>query len=88
MTKHSRSTGIGEEMATEDRTSDWISVKDRLPKEGETVLIAHHNGRLRTWVADFKDGNFLELENQWPMRLTEYWQPLPEPPSAPPKEER
>ena len=66
--------------------NEWISVKDRLPEENESVLAVRNiSGR-------FVVGNFFHNEcgwilDGWKIKRTEfddieYWMPLPPPPEA------
>jgi hypothetical protein len=61
--------------------SAWISVEERLPDDGDSVLIFHKSGDMftawyRTWNEDWCDYNgFLVGEDE-----VTHWQPLPEPP--------
>lgn len=73
--------------------SEWISVKERLPKEGVDVLALNtFNGLDRSfcvvvyyednaddwcWFQDERQGS----EGRWGRTAFGYWQPLPEPPA-------
>lgn len=60
---------------------EWISVNDRLPEDGETVLTYRHgivevqefDNRRKGWI---RNGWF------WSMLTVSYWMPLPEPPKG------
>ena len=55
----------------------WISVKERLPAVGETVLIYYrHHDQQSIVTARFVNGGFIGF---WDADVT-HWQPLPEPP--------
>lgn len=75
-----------------DRLMDWISVEDRLPKEGQTVIF--YNGMIGTgW---YQKSVFPGESSRpgWNLDLSEYylelcdvcevthWMPLPKPPSS------
>ena len=61
--------------------SEWISVKDRLPDEHESVLISRNN--IPKWVppmiAFCLNGEFFQDVMEPPLKAT-HWMPLPEPP--------
>lgn len=64
----------------------WISVKDRLPENGENVLIATKMGDVREFI-------YYEASQSWEIYdiymandLVTHWQPLPEPPPLPEEE--
>jgi hypothetical protein len=58
----------------------WIPVKERLPKNGEQVVLAYDEGRPHGASAR---SYWFELDvwspGQWPENLS-YWMPFPEPP--------
>ena len=62
----------------EAQSLKWISVGERLPDEGEKVIVRHPDGSVRTstfrfdrwWGRDHKHIGFRVV----------YWMPLPEPP--------
>jgi hypothetical protein len=66
---------------TERLPDCWISVKDRMPSDGDSVLvwgcgfieIGWYNEDLRTWQAE--DFNYDDGE-------VTHWMPLPEPPKG------
>lgn len=63
--------------------SKWVSVKERLPKEGTRVLVAYKFGVAEGfyWGAEFLK------DLQTPFPEPSHWQPLPElPPIEEPKE--
>jgi hypothetical protein len=65
--------------------SKWISVKDRLPNDGDEVLI--HNGNYH-WIGCFEleNNGFMcgedhqGYERFYSIEEATHWQPLPEPP--------
>ncbi len=69
--------------------SEWISVKDRLPRYNETVLI-YRPSMAEPILADKYFGWYGEDDNEWhegwlryggvKNDLITHWQPLPEPP--------
>lgn len=55
----------------------WVSVKERLPAVGETVLIYYrHHDQQSIITARFVNGGFIGF---WDADVT-HWMPLPEPP--------
>lgn len=65
---------------------EWISVKDRLPEEGDWILmyISNYRGvdnfRAGMYFKD-KDGyDWLSAANLFGQPTVTHWQPLPEPP--------
>ena len=61
--------------------SEWISVKDRLPK-ARTIVIVFVNGKVA--FDEYKNKYMPNKDNPWSMYKKEYvthWMPLPEPPS-------
>ena len=56
--------------------TDWISVKDRLPKNNSVVLYVDQLGAM--FVARFYDGKFYDGYRL--LRDPYHWMPLPEPP--------
>lgn len=75
-----------QELQTELDKYKWVSVKDRMPKKGERVLLYSKN-------TDFEIGtsydNYIVLDDGCPMSLSyliginAHWMPLPEPPEKP-----
>lgn len=60
--------------------SEWISVKDRLPKNDNRVLVYMHENRLSYTKIDtdrLVNGEWV----RWSDTVT-HWQPLPEPPEV------
>ncbi len=58
--------------------SEWISVKDRLPKDQERVLVC--NGSTRPY-SDAYSFRTCHLKDAWPIGSNStHWQPLPAPP--------
>jgi hypothetical protein len=77
-----------ETVATDN--NKWISVKDRLPEDGENVLVYNddnsedfipyftgyfHGGMWYSSYALYEEENFLEVPS-----IVTHWMPLPEPP--------
>lgn len=60
--------------------SEWISVKDRLPKNNSHV-IAYDEGYKMVWPSHYMDATFYE-ETDLPYFTyhVNWWMPLPEPP--------
>ena len=58
--------------------SEWISVEDRLPKIGETVLVFES----KVLIATYKKSGFVQhcFDLEHYAEYTTHWQPLPEPP--------
>jgi hypothetical protein len=64
--------------------SEWISSKERLPEDGQSVLVllgddyyvvAHRDKNYPTWVVTW-NGHAVYDEQDEPV----YWMPLPDPP--------
>ena len=84
-----------EKMVDVNSSSGWISVKDRLPEEGQDVLVWYHNSYdvaclQKVKPVKLQPPQFNNIEMfEWCFYDFEdvdvtYWQPLP----APPKEEK
>ena len=65
--------------------TEWISVKDRLPREiVDSILVARNEGIPSVMAARYMDGEFVV----WNFGMKEtfkdptHWRPLPEPPDA------
>ena len=58
---------------------DWISVKDRLPINGESVLVWNYK-KEETYLAEYEDGMFYEYGRPLNVENTTHWMPLPEQP--------
>ena len=69
----------------------WISVKDRLPEQGKTVLVARkyvqpgHKERRYVETAELIGASWVSIEDEYKMHrqfhtLPYAWMPLPEPP--------
>lgn len=63
--------------------SGWISVADRLPENGTTVLCLLYNKEIISakldntdWVSKYT--KYFSVDDNY----VEYWQPLPQPPKA------
>ena len=64
--------------------SNWISVKDRLPTEGERVLTLDKWGHISDRTLErFRDGTILfRPDGLSPQKDITHWMPLPEPPEG------
>lgn len=70
--------------------NEWISVKDRLPEDGELVLVIadgeYENTKLvgAYQLADYSEGEgFILSEFPFAENITvSHWMPLPEPPKG------
>jgi hypothetical protein len=66
----------------------WISVEERLPEEGEPVLVAirfrHWTDEMPTLIVSswYEHEDFCGDENDIPYQGVTHWMPLPEPPAA------
>lgn len=62
--------------------SKWISVKDRLPKDGNKVIVySYENGDFHTAELD---GKLWHLDCGWLLDVDDFthWMPLPKPPKG------
>ena len=68
----------------------WISVKDRLPRDGEYVIVVA-SGKCENITLvdaiefaefDMSEGWILEMWPEWENPKITYWMPSPEPPKA------
>jgi hypothetical protein len=60
------------------QSKQWISVKERLPKSGDTVLVYYRRGEYRgTYILRYIGGLWLIFD---PLIEVTHWMPLPEPP--------
>lgn len=61
--------------------SEWVSVKDGLPDDGETVL-TYKNGIVEVQVYEKKRNGWISWQGNWfwSMATVSHWMPLPEPP--------
>ena len=70
--------------ATKDaptKSSNWISVKDRLPDDRKGVLLYRQDWN--SIVLGSLDGGKFYIEGSyWATRLFSHWMPLPEPPTT------
>ena len=69
---------------------EWISVKDRLPRDGEYVIVVA-SGKCENITLvdaiefaefDMSEGWILEMWPEWENPKITYWMPSPEPPKA------
>jgi hypothetical protein len=55
----------------------WISVEERLPRSGDTVLVYYRRG-------DYRGADIMRYIGRWltvdPLVEVTHWMPLPEPP--------
>lgn len=63
----------------EKKPGGWISVKDRLPEDGETVL-TFKNGITEVQVYEKKRNGWIRGNWFWSMATVSHWMPMPEPP--------
>lgn len=76
---------LEEKQATSDKTSEWISVKDRLPESDVQVLVAcemrgQHFRKRYVWyeiIKNLDDFNSIVIDG-----FITHWMPLPEPPKG------
>lgn len=63
--------------------SEWISVKERLPEEGEVILTRDKYGHLRDRTLK-RVGKMMLFtpDGMEPIRHITHWMPLPEPPKG------
>lgn len=60
--------------------SRWISVKERMPKEEEDVLICNRNGKIEVSCGSvFDDGTWEWYTSGWHFGEVVAWMELPEP---------
>lgn len=60
--------------------TNWVSVKDTLPKEHEWIYLGNSKHQLTTWGI-FLNGKFVNPDlNYMEIDLVTHWMPLPEPP--------
>ena len=64
--------------------SEWISVKDRLPDEGEAVLVFSSYWCSNSFVATLIRGEWKASSILSRPDLVTHWMPLPEPPEENP----
>lgn len=66
--------------------SEWISVKDRLPRNGMTCLVVWQGlTQHMLYTRDDGTGEWLPVEDEAesaPEGTFSHWQPLPDPPEA------
>ena len=83
---------LGEEWARrvmdEQHSPRWIPVEERLPEEGEPVLVAirfrHWTDEMPTLIVSswYEHEDFCGDENDIPYQGVTHWMPLPEPPEV------
>ena len=56
----------------------WISVNDRLPDDGESVLTCK-NGKVDVQVYEKNRNGWIQGNWFWPMATVTHWMPLPKP---------
>ena len=62
---------------------EWISVKERLPEEGEVILTRDKYGHLRDRTLKRVGKTMLFTpDGMEPIRHITHWMPLPEPPKG------
>jgi len=59
------------------KRGEWISVKERLPRSGDTVLVYYRRGDYRRMDIVRYVGSWVTVD--WYTKVT-HWMPLPEPP--------
>ncbi|MBR1749926.1 MAG: DUF551 domain-containing protein [Ruminococcus sp.] len=64
--------------------SEWISVKDRLPEDGEEVLIYSTTNEISMcyYDEDTHRFNVVDSDLYWNEISVTHWAPLPEPPKG------
>lgn len=77
---------IGARWSDEHPKSQWISVKDRLPQLGHSVLVALPDGTCSTGsLLDYSEVNYWNIDHSGDLTEVEdsdYWMPLPELPKG------
>lgn len=78
---YTRAAAIIEQITAEDvqPVNQWISVKDRLPDEGASVLICTNEG-IRSVSARYGNRFFITIVEAFTVDTVTHWMPLPEPP--------
>lgn len=62
---------------------DWVSIKDRLPKDGQDILVYLHNGEeTRIAPCNYDKGAWYDCVMNCAVAISNitHWMPLPEPP--------
>jgi len=68
--------------------SEWISVNDRIPSDGCSVLVYWddeqngHSCRVATWWSDERKFGYPCCGHRKALDDVDYWMPLPEPPKG------
>ena len=57
---------------------EWISVNDKLPEDGESVL-TYKNGNVDVQVYEKNRNGWIQGNWFWSMATVTHWMPLPEP---------
>ena len=60
---------------------EWISVNDKLPEDGESVL-TYKNGNVDVQVYEKNRNGWIQGNWFWSMATVTHWMPLPEPPKG------
>ena len=68
-----------QELAQVKAERSWISVKDRLPDDGEAVL-TFKNGITEVQVYEKRQNGWIRGNWFWSMATVSHWMPLPDPP--------
>lgn len=68
------------DIAIIDNNSNWISVDDKLPEDGEYVLIQDYDGEIyMAWLGDNEWVAVSGIYDRFEFEEIPYWQPLPKP---------
>lgn len=68
-------------MANGVTVQEWISVKDMLPEDGQSVL-TYKNGVYEIQTYEKRRNGWLSNAWFWSMATVKYWMPLPQPPKG------
>lgn len=73
---------IADELMAEGVTvQEWISVNDRLPKNGQSVL-TYKNGTCDIMTYEAQRNGWISGSWFWSMAVATHWMPLPQPPKG------